>query len=99
MVEETPVKNFTTMVDVINYYTECGYTYTFTFDKKSDSIRPEDWCINGFYRFEGKTNPSDNSIVYLLIKKDGSEKGMLINSYGVYASEQIDQFIQKVMTC
>ncbi len=37
-----------------------------------------------YYRFEGKTDPSDSSILYV-IETNGGEKGLLVDAYGVYS--------------
>lgn len=91
-------RNLNCLVDVINYYTARGYNYTFLFDA-ANSPDPEEWCIAGFYRFEGKTNPSDSSIAYLFHKKDNSAKGILVNAYSIYSSRKIEDFINKVLNC
>lgn len=53
--------------------------------------------IDNFYRFEGASNPSDSSILYILQTHDGV-KGLLIDSYGMATDEQISQFIKDVET-
>lgn len=98
MQKEITNKSFNTLVDVINYYTARGYYYTFIFGD-SNSPKPEEWCFAGFYRFEGESNPSDNSIVYLLHKKDHTAKGLLVSAYGMYSSGEINSFIKKVLKC
>lgn len=47
------------------------------------------------YRFEGMSNPSDTSILYLIKTPEGNS-GTLINSYGANSSKNIDEFIKKV---
>ena len=58
-------------------------------------LYPEDFMIDEFYRFEGMSNPSDNSIVYAISSKAGI-KGVLIDAYGVYAENLNDAMIQKL---
>ncbi|MBE7171123.1 MAG: hypothetical protein INR73_11065 [Williamsia sp.] len=48
-----------------------------------------------FYRFEGPSNPDDMSICYVIETDDG-RKGTLIDAYGVYATEDIGEFMQSV---
>ena len=90
-------KTFTSLSQVADYYQRQGYNHTFTLEDKHEN--PEEWCIAGLYRFEGASNPSDNSIVYLLHKKDGSSKGLLVNAYGIYSTSKINRFIEKVVKC
>lgn len=56
----------------------------------------EEWKIDEIYRFEANTNPSDSSILYAISKNDGSRKSLIINAYGVYDNDEINNFIRKL---
>lgn len=57
---------------------------------------PDEVKIVSFYRFEGESDPADNSIVYAVETNDGV-KGMLIDSYGSpYVSQKTATFIREV---
>ena len=56
---------------------------------------PEDVKIVNFYRFEGESNPDDNSILYA-IEANGEEHGTLIDSYGSDNDVEITDFIKAV---
>jgi hypothetical protein len=56
---------------------------------------PEDVRINSFYRFEGESDPSDNSILYAIETTTG-EKGTLVDAYGAYSDAQISAFVHEV---
>src|SRR5687768_13190663 len=58
-------------------------------------LYPQDFTIDEFYRFEGMSNPSDNSIVYAISSKAGI-KGVLVDAYGVYAENLNDAMIRKI---
>jgi hypothetical protein len=49
-----------------------------------------------FYRFEGESDPSDNSIVYAIKTIDG-EKGTLVDGYGTASDPLISEFMSKVV--
>lgn len=51
--------------------------------------------ISNFYRFEGETDPSDMSILYVIETTDGM-KGLISDAYGVYADPDISGFINAV---
>ncbi len=55
----------------------------------------KDVTIPNFYRFEGYSNPDDNSILYLLETIDG-KMGTLIDSYGVDADASLSNFLREV---
>lgn len=58
----------------------------------------EDLTIIKTYRFEGDTDPSDSSILYLIEANDGLT-GYSIDAYGVYSNHddsKYDEFIRKI---
>ena len=59
----------------------------------------EDLTIIKTFRFEGDSNPSDSSILYIIEAKDGLI-GYSIDAYGVYSNhddeEGYDNFIRKL---
>lgn len=58
----------------------------------------EDLTIIKTYRFEGDSDPSDSSILYLIEANDGLI-GYSIDAYGVYSNHDdnsYDEFIRKV---
>lgn len=58
-------------------------------------LRPEHFTIDEFHRFEGMSSTDDNSIVFA-ITSDKGVKGVLVDAYGVYASNLNDKMIKKL---
>lgn len=58
-------------------------------------FKPEDVKIINFYRFEGESDPSDNSILYVIETSDG-EKGTLSDAYGPYSDSNVTAFVKEV---
>jgi hypothetical protein len=56
---------------------------------------PEDVKISSFYRFEGESDPADNSIVYAIETSTG-ERGTLTDAYGPYSDVHVEKFIKDV---
>lgn len=58
---------------------------------------PEDLTIIKTYRFEGESDPSDSSILYVIEAKDGLI-GYSIDAYGVYSNHEhdYDEFIRQI---
>lgn len=60
--------------------------------------KPEELTIIKTYRFEGESDPSDSSILYLFEANDGLI-GYSIDAYGVYSNhddDNYDEFIRKI---
>ena len=94
--------NMQTMTAILDTLTANGYTTQFKATNKGIQsltteriFSPEEVSINHFYRFEGESNPDDNSIVYAIETCNG-EKGTLIDSYGIYNEPLITNFIKEV---
>jgi hypothetical protein len=80
-----------------------GYTESFKITGKglapqSDLERtyaPDQITVVNFYRFEGESDPADESIMYQIETSDGL-KGVLVDAYGAYADEKTNVFMQQV---
>jgi len=48
-----------------------------------------------FYRFEGSSDPADNSILFAIETSDGKH-GTLVDAFGPYADTKVTSFIQQV---
>lgn len=91
-----------TITECLDQAVEKGYTENFklngkllTTEGKDTVYKPEDIAITAFYRFEGISDPEDNSILYLIETGDG-KKGTLIDAYGTYADAKLSDFIREV---
>jgi hypothetical protein len=92
-----------TITGLINELRLGGYTEDFNLLKDcitnaGDRIRlqPEEFVIDKHFRFEGETDPGDEAIVYAISSIKNNVKGILINSYGIYSDEIVDELIIKL---
>ena len=97
-------EEMTSLVTVEKKLNSQGYTHDFTVKEgrlttmDNDSaltFTPEETTIVDYFRFEGESDPGDTSILYAIETADGA-KGTLSSAYGVYANEDVDQFILQV---
>lgn len=62
--------------------------YTEDLNRHEDNplwLDPDAYQIDNVYRFEGPTNPDDESILYALSSARYQVKGVLVNGYGLSA--------------
>lgn len=92
----------TTLVSCTNKLTTEGYTENFVAKENGIEAQsskkmyePYHVKVNSFYRFEGESDPADNSILYAIETNDGL-KGMLVDAYGVYANPLVSDFMLQV---
>lgn len=100
-----PVKDeMNTLSQVMNKLTAKGYDKELRWSDKGfcfedRCFQPGDLTIVKTYRFEGASDPSDMSILYL-IKADEGFIGYSLDAYGVYSNhedeEGYDNFIRQI---
>jgi hypothetical protein len=100
-----PVRDeMNTLSQILNKLTVKGYDNEFRWTKEGFTFngkyyQPEDMTIVKTYRFEGESDPSDMSILYLIKANDGVI-GYSLDAYGVYSNhddeEGYDNFIRKI---
>jgi len=91
-----------TLVSCINILSRDGFTddYKITEQgmkslKRERVYAPEEVKVLNFYRFEGNSDPADNSILYAIETSDGG-RGTLVDAYGPYADSKIANFMHQV---
>jgi hypothetical protein len=86
----------------VNKMKEDGYKEDFQVTKQGLATyteqkfyKPEQVNVINFYRFEGVSDPGDNSILYVIETDDGL-KGTLVDAYGAYSDTDVSKFIVEV---
>ena len=95
-------KEMKSLAECVNYLTMEGFDKQFKAVKdglkelSSEKIySPYQVKIVNFYRFEGESDPADNSILYAIETEDGM-KGTLTDAFGPYADSKVSEFIKEV---
>jgi hypothetical protein len=96
------MRAFNTLVDAINDLKARGYNRDFnlreTYIQCSESgtqLSPDEFEIMEVYRFEGMTDPDDQTVLYAIEGKNGM-KGVLVNAYGPGADPISQQLVAKL---
>jgi hypothetical protein len=91
-----------TLADCLNKLVLDGYTENFKVSEvgllsleHEKMYKPEQIQVNNFFRFEGISDPADNSILYAIETNDGI-KGTLTDAYGPYADPNVSKFMKEV---
>lgn len=89
-------------VDYIRKFEELGYTASYKTEEgriqnleNKKWYQPEDVNLIEEFRFEGMSNPSDMSILYIIEAKDGT-KGTVLSAYGPQADGNLVWFLKEV---
>ncbi len=98
-------ESYGTLSETINGLRSEGYTLDFNVqeecvvcDLSNMILSPDDFIIDKVYRFEGETNPDDQSILYAISSRNFNVKGVLVNGYGISANEVSNLLVSKLRT-
>jgi len=105
--EEKDINEPDTLVETLEQLKKEGFTYDFNLTAHALEVHneegiqltlsPDDFNIVKIFRFEGMTNPSDESILYAIESNTGL-KGTILSSYGMYADAMSNEMIKKLDT-
>ena len=102
MVNNDEVPHMKSLALCLNRMVLDGYTDDFKIvdsglkSLKSERVyNPEEIHVKNFFRFEGQSDPNDNTIMYVIETNDGL-KGTLVDAYGPYADVKLSEFMQQV---
>ncbi len=56
---------------------------------------PHEVSVPDFFRFEGSSDPADNSILYA-IETDDHKRGTMVYAYGPYGDSKVSAFMKEV---
>lgn len=95
-------KHYSSLSEATNGLKARGYVYDFNLTPECIAcpslklqLMPENFTVDEYHRFEGMSSTDDNSIVFA-ITSDTGLKGVLVDAYGVYASNLNDEMIKKL---
>ena len=96
---------YDTLSEAVNDLQRRGYVDQLTLaencvvcDAHGLTLDPEVFEIDEFYRFEGNSDPEDQSIVYAISSASNRIKGLLISAYGPDASPLTQAMVRKLAT-
>ena len=98
-------ESYGTLSETIIGLSKIGYTVDFNAEKecliclaKGHVLKPDDFQIDKLYRFEGQSNPDDQSILYAISSPGLGIKGILVDGYGISSDEIVARFVEKLQT-
>ncbi len=99
------LNDFETVTEAIEQLKAKGYEKDFNLlaeqeclicNNNEHILTPEEFDIDYVFRFEGMSDPADETVLYAISSSKHNVKGILINAFGVYANETASKIIQKL---
>lgn len=99
--------SYDTLSQAVDDLVKRGYTTDFLVAEDKDclvcrdnaaELSPDEFVIDEVYRFEGMTDPADESIVFAVSAPAHGIKGLVINSFGAdfgYRSSKLVEHLRK----
>jgi hypothetical protein len=94
---------YVTLSGTMNELRKQGYTEDFNLCQNCLECRngafqvfADDFKVDGHYRFEGASDPSDAAILYAISSDRYRLKGVLVNGYGIYSEPITDAMLEKL---
>lgn len=97
------MENYSNLIDAINGLRKEGYEEDFNLKQNCIECRGgqykvfhDEFHIDKFFRFDGDTNPSEESIIYAISSEKYNLKGILINGYGITSEPLTNEMLEKL---
>lgn len=95
------MESYDTLVDALDALRKQGYVVDFNLKEsyleyKEGNLFHDEFEVDKFFRFEGESDPDDNSILYAISSAKYGIKGVLVNAYGVYSNPISDALMKKL---
>ncbi len=96
-------KVYDTLSEAVNDLQRLGYVTDFLITEdgtclfcagENIELSPDEFEIDLIYRFEGMTDPADESILFAISSKDHLIKGLVINSFGADFSYKSSKLVE-----
>ncbi len=97
------MQTFDTVSQALTELKKQGYTEDFNLMEEGLECRngqykitPEEFAVDEFFRFEGDSDPGDESIVYAISAPKFHIKGVLVAPFGIYSETDTNKIIEKL---
>ncbi|MBS1572780.1 MAG: phosphoribosylpyrophosphate synthetase [Bacteroidetes bacterium] len=95
--------SYGTLSETITALREEGYTLDFNLhedcvvcNRTQNQLMSDEFEIDAIFRFDGLTDPDDESVIYAISSEKFKTKGLLVNGYGLYSEEFPAVLIEKL---
>ena len=95
--------SYVTLTETLAELRKQGYTEDFNLQQNCLECRngefkvfANEFKVDNYYRFEGPSDPGDQSIVYAISSDVHDIKGVLVNAYGIYSEPITDKMLKRL---
>jgi hypothetical protein len=82
-----PTYHYTTVLEALNDLKEMGFTYDFNINQKDIKVNPHAYEVVHVYRYDGDTDPDEESVVYGITSNSG-KKGVFVSGFSANSDNE-----------
>ena len=90
-----PSYHYTTVLEALDDLKEKGFVHDFNLHCEIIVKNPQDYFVEHVYRYEGDSDPDEESIVYGIVSIAG-EKGVFVSGFSANSDNQASLILEKL---
>jgi len=90
-----PTYHYTTVLEALEDLKEKGFIDDFNLDYEFIIANPEDYSVEHIYRYEGNSDPDEESIVYGITSLSG-KKGVFVSGFSANSDNEAAKILEKL---
>ena len=90
-----PIYYYTTVLEALSDLKEKGFHHDFNLHYEDIKTNPHEYSVEHVYRYEGDTDPDEESVVYGIISSSG-KKGVFVAGFSANSDNEAAQIIEKL---
>jgi len=90
-----PTYHYTTVLEALEDLKEKGFTYDFNIHQEDIATNPHKYEVEHVYRYEGDSDPSEESVVYGIVSNSG-EKGVFVAGFSANSENEAARVLEKL---
>lgn len=90
-----PTYHYTTVLEALNDLKEKGFTHDFNLHTEAIKTNPKEFTVAHVYRYEGDSDPDEESVVYGIISISG-KKGVFVSGFSANSDNEAAHILEKL---
>jgi hypothetical protein len=90
-----PTYHYTTVLEALEDLKEKGFQYDFNLHTEAIKANPNEYIVEHVYRYEGDSDPDEESVVYGIISISG-KKGVFVSGFSANSDDEAAKILEKL---
>ena len=90
-----PTYHYTTVLEALEDLKDKGFYHDFNLHTEAIKKNPNDYSVEHVYRYEGDSDPDEESVVYGIISISG-KKGVFVSGFSANSDDEASKILEKL---